>query len=1057
MSSSKEPRDGSSSSTTAALPPARPSKRSKMRNGTFVIPATGERSRRQFTLRTPRTRSHCNGSERRPPTTPVTSVGQHLRAASIAVRTKSLAAWRWLQTDEGRQVLKCTLAYLLGTTATFWPPLSNFLGRRDGKHIAATLTVYFHPARTAGSMLEAVMIAIVAVVYAELVCMLSMGIAIASRALSGSAAPAHAVVLIVCIGGGLGLVGWTKQRLNQPLVNTASTLASMAIISIITKEESVNNGYFSVDKIIQMFKLLLLGITFTVAVNLLLWRVSARKVLRQSILTAAVALSDRLSFITSGFLNGSEDEVNSLEYAQASAQYNSAYAQIMTTLRESKIEQYFLGREDIYRLDKRLIKSLETLSQATGGLRSALQTQLTLLKEEPNSIVPPQSHLFSPEPASGMTRSVSYFSDDARDRLSVIEEDEFERRSALNSHSDPTLDKSPIFRVPSDIFALFLALLGPSMKSLAYTLSETLKENPFGKHPEDQVAVNVHLRASLRDAVNLYNNARGKALRELYRSIELGGSRTENIQADIEEVAAACGHFSFSLQAVAEEMDAYLDVLESLQNPVVHRDRSWRWLKFWRHWKLFQRRSDRDAEHEPLLVRKPRGRMKSPTPQGLPKAMLKKRDSFHWDASPQKSNSFARTCSQALLKFLRFLTREDVMFGIKVGIGAVLWAMLAFIPATRPVYQHWRGEWGLLSYMIVVGMTTGASNTTGSSRFIGTLIGGACACFAWSVSLTNPWLLELCTVIVALGNFYVILVMKKAPLGRISLLAYNVIVLYAYSLTQDVDDDDDDEGGIDPLIFEITYHRVVAVTLGILWGILVCRLLWPISGRKKFREGLSVLYLQLGLIWKRGPLAALLEGGDDGVDFMKEGEQIALRRYVFKLDSLRDSAKSEFELRGPFPEAAYGRIMRSTKHILDGLYAMRLITQRRDTLSEGESALLEITAAERVQLCERLCHVFQVLASCVMLEYPLTDAIPTIDRTRDRLLNKIYQYRKDHMEMNLRNGEDDAAQAMTEEKDYALLYAYTLVTAQVAAELKKTKKEIEGLYGVLHQDELLLE
>lgn len=178
---------------------------------------------------------------------------------------------------------------------------------------------------------------------------------------------------------------------------------------------------------------------------------------------------------------------------------------------------------------------------------------------------------------------------------------------------------------------------------------------------------------------------------------------------------------------------------------------------------------------------------------------------------------------------------------------------------------------------------------------------------------------------------------------------------------------------------------------------------------------------------------------------------------VFKLDSLRDSAKSEFELRGPFPYAAYGRIMHSTKHILDGLYAMRLITQRRDTLSEGESALLEITEVERMQLCQRLCHVFQVLASCVMLEYPLTDAIPTIDRTRDRLLSKIYQYRKEHMQMNLRNNDEDAAQTMTEERDYALLYAYTLVTAQVAAELKKIKTEIEGLFGVLHQDELLLE
>jgi hypothetical protein len=184
---------------------------------------------------------------------------------------------------------------------------------------------------------------------------------------------------------------------------------------------------------------------------------------------------------------------------------------------------------------------------------------------------------------------------------------------------------------------------------------------------------------------------------------------------------------------------------------------------------------------------------------------------------------------------------------------------------------------------------------------------------------------------------------------------------------------------------------------------------------------------------------------------------MAFLHLVFKLESLRDSAKSEFELRGPFPNAAYGRIMHSTKHILDGLYAMRLITQRRHTLSEGESSLLEITSAERMQLCQRLCHVFQVLASSVMLEYPLTDAIPTIDRTRDRLLNKIYEYRKKHMEMNLRNNDEDATQTMAEERDFALLYAYTLVTAQVAAELKKIKTEIEALFGVLHQDELLLE
>lgn len=110
-----------------------------------------------------------------------------------------------------------------------------------------------------------------------------------------------------------------------------------------------------------------------------------------------------------------------------------------------------------------------------------------------------------------------------------------------------------------------------------------------------------------------------------------------------------------------------------------------------------------------------------------------------------------------------------------------------------------------------------------------------------------------------------------------------------------------------------------------------------------------------------------------------------------------------------------------------------------------------------------------------MLEFPLTDAIPTIDSAKDQLLGKIHQFRKDSMAhiaavtAEVHQDEQVHAYAHTdarvtkksplvvEEKDYALLYAYTLVTVQVAEELKKVKAEIEGLFGMLNQDELLLE
>lgn len=452
----------------------------------------------------------------------------------------------------------------------------------------------------------------------------------------------------------------------------------------------------------------------------------------------------------------------------------------------------------------------------------------------------------------------------------------------------------------------------------------------------------------------------------------------------------------------------------------------------------------------------------------------------------------------------------------------MLWAMFAFIPQTKPIYMHWRGEWGLLSFMIVCSMTVGAANTTGTARFQGTILGVFFTIVNWKVSQGNGVALLFMGAMVAFISFYITIVNNKVAFGRTTLLAYNVSLLYAYLIANKVDDDDDDEGGTTPYIGDISLHRAISVTVGIVWGLVICRLVWPISARKKFREGISVLYLQMGLIWKRGPLAILLRS-DCSRSYLRSGEQAALQRYASRLEIFRQSAMSEFELRGPFPYEATGRIMRSTNRLLDAFYAMSLVTQRKGQLSDGEKALLLFTSKERALLCDRICHVFQVLASCMMLEYPLTDAIPSVLGTRDQLLGKIFQFRKEHAaalrEQRQREaaeqrdilaatgngagdgdgGDDDengngngngngtehppppptsgtsltrprssgkkgtglsgslAGQVQVEERDYALLYAYALVTGQVAEELKVVKKEVEALFGVLNEEVLLLQ
>lgn len=176
-------------------------------------------------------------------------------------------------------------------------------------------------------------------------------------------------------------------------------------------------------------------------------------------------------------------------------------------------------------------------------------------------------------------------------------------------------------------------------------------------------------------------------------------------------------------------------------------------------------------------------------------------------------------------------------------------------------------------------MTIGASNTTGYSRFIGTFIGASIAIIVWILCQGNAFALAFSGWIISLPCFYLIIAKDNAAFGRFIMLTYNLSCLYAYSLSiKDDDDEDDDEGGIAPIISEIALHRLIAVFIGVIWGMIITRIIWPVSARKKFQDGLSLLWLRMGLIWKRDPLAAVLEG-DSPVPYMNLREEFALHRY----------------------------------------------------------------------------------------------------------------------------------------------------------------------------------
>jgi hypothetical protein len=581
------------------------------------------------------------------------------------------------------------------------------------------------------------------------------------------------------------------------------------------------------------------------------------------------------------------------------------------------------------------------------------------------------------------------------------------------------------------------------------TLKQLLDELPYASEAQYRIAYNPHFSSSLSEALELYTKAREEALALLYKNKELNTKQPMEIQADFEEVAASCGYFSFSLQDFATEMKAYLAILEELKVETEHRPagRTWMWLRFWRSGTPTPADPRYDLGMLPNIVH--RGEKLTGVERDIPEADVPggissppARKATHDDAPELRRQR--KSFRYRFWRFLRIFRRDDIKFAIKVGVGAALYALPSFLVSTRPFYQHWRGEWGLLSYMLVCSMTIGASNTTGFDRFLGTCIGAVCAIVAWIVSCGNGFILAFLGWIMSLWTAYIIVAQGKGPMGRFIMLTYNLSALYAYSLSVKDLEDDDDEGGTNPLITDITLHRVVAVLTGCLWGLVITRLLWPISARKKFADGLSLLWLRMGLIWKRDPLSMLLDGESPN-PYMDLREEFDLQRFLTGLEKLRSAATSEMDLRGPFPDAIYLRVLRSTGNMLDAFHAMNVVIMKNLNASKGEVEVLKYTTMERAQLCSRISHLFQVLASSMKLEYPLNEALSSTDHARDRLLAKVFRFRKEKVD----SGATD--------EDFALLYAYALVTGQLSTEIDNVGREIEKLFGTLNEEALKLQ
>lgn len=96
-----------------------------------------------------------------------------------SIKSSPLVSLLVLTTGQ-QQVLKCSLAYLLGSLFTFVPVLHDWInhggngGNQVASHMAATVTVFFNPAKSVGGMVEAAGLGWIMTLGALSVCLASL-------------------------------------------------------------------------------------------------------------------------------------------------------------------------------------------------------------------------------------------------------------------------------------------------------------------------------------------------------------------------------------------------------------------------------------------------------------------------------------------------------------------------------------------------------------------------------------------------------------------------------------------------------------------------------------------------------------------------------------------------------------------------------------------------------------------------------------------------------------------------------------------------------------------
>ncbi|TIB78009.1 hypothetical protein E3Q23_00950 [Wallemia mellicola] len=948
----------------------------------------------------------------------------------------------WISIDTKRNIIKCAIAYTIATLFTFNPTLNSFISALEFKqksqlwkvavntHTIASVTVWFNPARSRGSMLQAIAFAAVSLVFvtcvSSLVTLILTLIDFNPDDTNWKADLDGFIVAFIFIGVVSSIAAFSRLKMANQTFNSAATMSCIVFYSVVLR----NGG---IARLVQYLAMAIIGIIITSSVCLLIWPKSSTSALRKDLSSSLNSFGMLLETLYCNFTLEHDKILDKDSFDRAVKDHDEAFvtlqAELPNALRERWLRDKRVNNSQIRQTYKHTVEAIERLAQHLTGLRSCLNMRDDMiLKDDSFKKAFQMSVDIASKPMYELTETIVHV---LRESSLVFERD-----------SDPTL----------------LTETRRSMLIASERLQRAIRKF--------DISSGIVLESSQPDA------------RIDAKSFQEPSLITQFYLFNLRELASELYHLILLVDEISEHDLKHVFNSSSRNSNILDED--------------YQNNAEDDLfdESSSYFSSKPRRppllrrRMKKTLSKLIPidPSEYKVNDQARrWRASKiiEEEHQFTvyERFSQILWEVLTFFERKDVKFAIRTGGALAILSMPSYISYLRPLALNLKLEWALISCFASLSPTVGQTNFMSIQRILGTIVGAAVAVVAFAGlghSLFGAIGFPILGFFFSLPCFYIVVGSTRySSSGRFVLQSYNLVALYAFNLRdQDIHS------------FTIAVKRSTAVTCGITFSMIVSRLWWPQEARKELRRGLGDLILDLGYLYNRHTLAqsvpplpttlspVSVDSFDAASDVERASEtthllspqrtlmgeqreeqlskefmsmELHIQIHLIKLRNLLSQTKNEPRMRGPFPVKKYADLLGSCQRILEVMHILGMVSQPQNTYARQ---FIDQFKVERRELVGNVLLFFSVIASSFHSKSPLPPYLPPANKARQNLMDKIQSVSCTDTRPST-STKDTNYLEMQSSTSHLLVFAYALCMRSLINELETLGVQLQATFGVI--------